>query len=196
MPKPQDIYASQPRHTDHHARVLILTADKTEDLEFFYPYYRFLEEGYAVDVATPKGGAFKGKEGLGLQETLKLSDIQSAQYDLLFIPGGKAPEALKKEDEAVALVKSFADSNKPIAAICHGPQLLAKADVIRRMRIAAWPDVQKEVEEAGAEYCDQESVQDGMFITSRWPGDLPAFTHALIQMVNHRGARNNPAKAA
>lgn len=196
METPKDIYASAPRQTDHRARVLILTADKTEDLEFFYPYYRFLEEGYAVDVATPKGGSFKGKEGLGLQATKKISDIQASQYDFLFIPGGKAPEALKKEDTAIEIVKSFASSNKPIAAICHGPQVLAAADVIRRMRIAAWPDVQKEVEAAGAEYCNQETVQDGLFITARWPADLPAFTHSVVQMVNHRIAHNNKAKAA
>lgn len=193
---PDDIYKSQPRRTEHHAKVLIVTADKTEDLEFFYPYYRFLEEGYSIDVATPKGGKFSGKNGMGLAETLKLSNVKADIYDLLYIPGGKAPETLKKVVEAVALVKAFSNTNKPIAAICHGPQLLAQADIIRNRRIAAWPEVQEEVEEAGAEYCNQEAVQDGMFITGRWPADLPAFTSLVLHMVNRLATRASHVQAA
>ncbi len=161
--------------------VLILTADKTEDLEFFYPYYRFIEAGYRVDVATPGGGSFKAKHDLGLKETLKLADAIESDYALLYIPGGKAPAQLKDEELAVELVKAFVKSGKPVAAICHGPQLLAEADVIRGKRIAAWPDVRDEVEEAQATYVDAETVQDGLFITARWPGDLPSHMRAVLK---------------
>ena len=184
----KDIYKAQPRKTDHFAKVLILTADKTEDLEFFYPYYSFLEEGFEVQVVTPNGGAFEGKKGLGLKETSKIPDVNAKDFDLLFIPGGKAPEALKVNADAISLVQDFAKQDKPIAAICHGPQVLAAADVIRNRRIAAWPECQKEMEAAGATFVDQECVQDGLFITARMPADLPAFTHAVRSMINRKSA--------
>lgn len=192
----KDIYSARARKTDHFAKVLILTADKTEDLEFFYPYYRFLEEGFDVTVATPNGGAFEGKKGLGLKETSKLADVEAAGFDMLFVPGGKAPEALKVNSDAISLVRDFAQGNKPIAAICHGPQVLAAADVIRNRRIAAWPECQKEVEDAGATFENQETVQDGLFITARWPADLPAFTHAAVAMLNRKSAPNHQRQAA
>ncbi len=163
--------------------ILIMTADKTEDLEFFYPYYRFIEAGFHVDVATPDGGAFKGKQGLGLKNSLKIEDVSAADYALLYIPGGKAPAVLKDNEAAITVVKAFVSSEKPVAAICHGPQLLAAANVIRGRRIAAWPEVQKEVEEAGATYVNAETVNDGLFTTARWPGDLPAYMKVVLQLL-------------
>src|SRR5690606_32248302 len=121
-------------------KVAMLTADGTEDQEFFYPYYRFLEAGYQVDVLTPKGKGFKGKNGAGLEETMNVEDAEPSQYDLLYIPGGKAPEKLKKEDAAIQFVRDFCASGKPVGAICHGPQVLAEADVISGKSIAAWPE--------------------------------------------------------
>ncbi len=189
---PNDIYKTEPRQTGRDMSVLIITADNTEDLEFFYPYYRMKEEGFRVDVCTPNGGAFKGKSGLGLKDSLKIADVEAANYDMLFIPGGKAPEALKKITDAVSLVQDFVNAQKPVTAICHGPQLLAAADVVRNRRIAAWPECEGEVTKAGATFVDQECVQDGMFVTARWPADLPAFTHAVIQMAG----RGHAAKKA
>lgn len=179
---PDDIYKPQMTATSDKA-VLIVTDDKTEDLEFFYPYYRFIEEGYRVDVATPDGKGFNAKHGLGLQETLKLNAVDPASYDLLYIPGGKAPSRLKNEEEALSIVKNFANSGKTIAAICHGPQLLAEADVIRGRTISAWPDVEKEVTKAGATYVSQQCCLDGQFVTARWPADLPAFTARVIELL-------------
>lgn len=169
--------------------VLILTADKTEDLEFFYPFYRLIEAGYRVDVATPEGGPFKAKHDLGLQKTMKLSEVEENEYVMLYIPGGKAPAALKDEEMAVNLVKKFVQNNKPVAAICHGPQLLAKADVIRGKNIAAWPEVKEEVQEAQATYVNAETVQDGLFTTARWPGDLPAYMKQVLKVLEASAPR-------
>ena len=170
---PDNIYKASHNNDGAPTRILMITADKTEDLEFFYPYYRFIEAGYQVDVATPKGH-FKGKMGYNLDETKTLEDVNPADYDLLYVPGGKAPEALKKEDRAVELVQKWCELDRPLAAVCHGPQLLAKADVIKGALIAAYPECEKEVEEAGATFVNQECCVDGKFITARWPGDLPA----------------------
>lgn len=183
--RPADIFAASSQPATLGQRVLIVTADNTQDLEFFYPYYRFIEAGYYVDVATPGGGSFRGKQGMGLQQTHALRDISPTSYDLLYIPGGKAPEALKKSVEALALVKSFVASGKPVAAICHGGQLLAAANVVEGRRIAAWPEVEGEIAEAGGQYVNEETVVDGQFITARWPGDLPAHLAASIAMLHN-----------
>ncbi len=180
---PDDIFTATSQNNNAKTRVLIVTADGTEDTEFFYPYYRFLEEGFAVDVATPHG-AFKGKNGSGLKKTKGLDEVKESDYALLYIPGGKAPEALKDEAKAVELVQAFAAGGKPIASICHGPQLLAEADVIKDKAIAGWPEIEDEVKEAGATFLNEETVEDGSFITARWPGDLPKFTAVVLAQLS------------
>lgn len=180
---PEDIHKVSSQSKTPKGRVAILTADGTEDQEFFYPYYRLTEAGFAVDVITPDGKEFKGKNGAGLKSTMKLANVNPADYDLLYIPGGKAPDKLKKEDEAIDFVVDYVESGKPVASICHGPQLLAKAGVIDGVRIAAWPDCEKEIAEAGASYENEECVQDGQFITARWPGDLPAHLAKVMDVL-------------
>jgi len=178
--KPNDVFAASIQPEKNAKRILILTANDAQDLEFFYPYYRFIEAGYHVDVATPKGGEFKGKQGMGLKYTIALSDADASQYALLYIPGGNAPEELKRNEDALSITKHFADSKKPIAAICHGAQLLAAAKVIKGYNIAAWPAVEGEIKEAGGKYVNEATVIDGQFITARWPGDLPShLAHTL-----------------
>jgi protease I len=197
MHKPEiDTYRPANQNLDNGKAVLILTADDTEDLEFFYPYYRFIEAGYKVDVATPKGESFKAKHGLGLKDTRRIADVRASDYRMLYIPGGKAPAALKKEEAALELVRQFAATPKIIAAICHGPQLLAKADVIRGKQIAAWPDVEDEVKEAGAVYISQETVVDGRFVTARWPGDLPSHMKRVLQMLDQHIKDSLPRASA
>jgi protease I len=161
--------------------VMVVTADDVEDLELIYPCYRLIEAGCKVDVFSPTGGEVKCKNGYkyGATQKITLADIQA--YDLLYIPGGKAPEALKKDKDAVKLVQNFAATGKPIAAICHGPQLLAEADVIRGCKISAWPEVESEVRDAGAVYKPEEALVDGQFITGRWPADLPAFMPRVLE---------------
>lgn len=183
--KPADTYipATQNRNATSPG-ILILTANNTEDLEFFYPYYRFIEAGYRVDVATPDGGKFEAKHGLGISETRKTMDVKSGDYAMLYIPGGKAPEQLKKDKFSIELARAFVRENKPVAAICHGPQLLAAAGVIKGKKIAAWPEVEKEVQQAGATYVNEETVTDGLFTTARWPADLPMHMKVIFKILN------------
>lgn len=183
---PKDIFMPQTQNQHAEKSILILTDNNTEDLEFFYPFYRFIEEGFSVTVATPSGGEFKGKNGTGLKNSRKISEIMANDYDLLYIPGGKAPAKLKKSEDAVVFARQFYETGKPIAALCHGPQLLAEADVIQGRRIAAWPEIEGELTKAGAEWVSSETVVDGQFITGRWPGDLPAQVRRTIEVL--RGA--------
>lgn len=195
---PEDIYQPQKQaasSSESRPSVLFLTADKTEDLEFFYPYYRFIEEGFHVEVATPDGGKFEGKQGLGLKDSKKISEVSADNFSMLYIPGGKAPEKLKKEDEALALTRAFVEAGKPVASICHGPQVLAEADVIQGKKIAAWPEVEDELKEAGATFVNQETCTDGQFITARWPADLPAHTAKILQALKQSGTASKKAAA-
>lgn len=183
--KPTDMFrvTGQPKHNGR--SILIMTADDVQDLEFFYPYYRFIEEGFIVDVATPKGGEFKGKAGFGLKESKQIAYVKESDYELLYIPGGKAPSKLKDDENALKLTKDFASAGKPIAAFCHGPQVLAAADVIKGCRIAAWPEVEEELKKAGASFVNEPVVLDGQFITGRWPGDLPAHLFRTLEFLNN-----------
>jgi protease I len=190
--KPYDSFVASTMPAGKGESILILTADDTQDLEFFYPYYRFIEEGYSVDVVTPEGGEFKGKQGMGLKETKAIKDVSASLYALLYIPGGKAPAALKKNKDALSLVQNFAASGKIIAAICHGPQILAAAKLIEGRRISAWPEVEQEVKEAGATYVNEPTVIDGQFITARWPGDLPSHMARTLQVLKAQTHRNEP----
>lgn len=161
-----------PARLQRDEKILILTADKTEDLEFYYPFYRLTEEGYAVDVATMDGKSFTAKHGYECKQTKALKNVRAQDYALLYIPGGQAPAALRENADVLAFVKEFAASGKPIAAICHGPQVLVSADLVRGKKIAAYWEVGKEVEAAGGQFSDEALAVDGQFITARVPGDL------------------------
>lgn len=177
-----------PERLQKPGKVVILTADDTQDLEFFYPYYRLSEEGYTVDVVTPKGGAFKGKNGMGLKHTKTIQEVLPGDYVLLYIPGGKAPAALRKDNNVLDFVRSFVHSGKSVAAICHGPQVLISAGVLHGKRIAAWPEVRSELEEAGALFVDEALVEDGQFITARQPGDLHRHLYGVLNRLRETPA--------
>src|SRR5271169_5432519 len=100
-------------------KVLIISADSFEDTELLVPYYRMLEEGHDVDIASMKGGKIRGKRGYEVEANTALRDVNSGDYDFLILPGGKAPEAIRKERKALEIARDFFDKNKPVAAICH-----------------------------------------------------------------------------
>ena len=177
-------------------KVAILTADNTEDLEFFYPYYRLNEAGYQVDVITTDGESFKGKHGYEFEETKPIADAYPADYELIYIPGGDAPEKLRSNEEILDFVREFAASGKPIAAICHGAQVLISAELVEGKRIAAWPEIKDEVEEAGATFVDEALVEDGQLITARMPGDLHRHLYGVIQQLEGKMDRKSRSPVA
>jgi protease I len=186
--------APTPERLKKNVRVAILTSDKTQDLEFFYPYYRLNEEGYDVDIFTLDGGKFEGKQGMGLKDTKSIKEARASDYALLYIPGGKAPAEIRKDDSALAFVREFAATGKPIAAICHGPQVLITAGLVRGKRMACWPEVRKELEEAGGIFVDEALVEDGQFITARQPGDLPRHLWGVLDVLQgHRAPTKQSA---
>lgn len=174
-------------------RILILTADNTEDMEFFYPYYRLVEEGYDVDVATMDGKPFKGKKGYEFKQTTKLDACRAEDYALLYIPGGKAPAALRDDANVIRFVQQFARTGRPIAAICHGPQVLVTADLVRGKKMAGYPGIKDEIEKAGGHFSDEALAIDGPFITSRLPGDLPRHLSGVMETLRGRASKQHAA---
>ena len=166
-------------------KVLILTAQGFEDTELLCPMYRLKEAGYQVDIAAPEWGEVKGKHGYGASANLTLDEVGPSSYRLLLIPGGKAPEQLCTVSMALDIVEAFAELHIPIAAICHGPQLLVSAGLIQGKRATCYHKISRELEAAGALYEDSEVVVDDGLITSREPADLPAFMREVMKALGH-----------
>lgn len=162
-------------------KVLILSADNFEDSELLVPYYRFKEVGIQVHVGSMKKGTITGKHGYKVEVDRMLSEVNADDYDLLIIPGGKAPAELRKERHVLEIARRFFADSKPVAAICHGPQILISAGVLKGKRATCYKAVAPEMKEAGADYQDRELVVDGNLITSRQPSDIPAFMREIMK---------------
>ena len=167
------------------AKVLILTDEGVEDREMAYPYYRMQEAGYQVDVVGPeKGKTYTGGRGLPFPADLGPDDVNVDDYVAVIVPGGKAPDHMRIVPGLVRIVREAVDRGKVVAAICHGPQMLIEADVLRGRRATCAPQVKTDVKNAGAEYLNEAVVVDGNIVTSRFPPDLPAFCKATIEVLD------------
>jgi protease I len=164
-------------------KALVISADNFEDTELLVPYYRLQEEGIDVDVASIRKGTIKGKHGYEVAVTKTLSEVNPDEYDILVLPGGKAPEAVRKQQKAVEIVQHFFQKNKPVSAICHGPQTLITAGLLKGRRATCYRTVAEEMKAAGAFYEDREVVVDGNLVTSRQPSDIPAFMRETLTMI-------------
>lgn len=167
-------------------KALIISSENFEDTELLVPMYRLQEEGVDLDVASMKKGPFKGKHGYEVQAVKTLEEIKPDEYDLLLLPGGKAPEAIRKEKAALDIARSFFEKNKPVAAICHGPQTLITAGLMKGRHATCYKSVALEMKDAGALYEDSEVVVDGNLVTSRQPSDLPAFTREMMKLIKKK----------
>lgn len=167
-------------------RIAILATDGFEQSELLEPLKALTDAGAQVEIVSLKSGVIKGWNdkdwGKSVKVDVVLSDAKAQSYDGLVLPGGVMnPDSLRKEESAVAFVKSFATANKPIAAICHGPWTLVEADVLKGKTLTSWPSLKTDLRNAGANWVDQEVVTDQNLITSRKPDDLPAFNRAIIE---------------
>ena len=164
-------------------RALIISADHFEDSELLFPFYRLKEEGLEVDIASISRGKINGKHGYEVVVDRALRDVDPNEYDILILPGGKAPAKLRKEQAAIGIAQDFMRRNKPVAAICHGPQILITAGVLQGRRATCYRSVAEELSESGALYEDKDVVVDGKLVTSRQPSDLPAFMREIVRLL-------------
>ncbi len=167
-------------------KALIVSADNFEDSELLVPYYRMKEEGIQVDVASIKKGSIKGMHGYEVNVDKVLGEVNPDDYDILLLPGGKAPGTIRKEKSALEIARHFFKKSKPVSAICHGPQTLLSAGVLRGRRATCYKSVSQEIKEGGAVYEDREVVVDKNLVTSRQPSDLSAFMRETMKMLKRR----------
>lgn len=161
--------------------VAMVLAANFEDSEAIEPRKYLEERGAKVTVIGLETGTIEGKKGGTLDADTTFDKVNVRDFDALIIPGGGAPENLRIHDNAVRFTREFAQSGKPVAAICHGAQLLISADVIRNRTITCVSKIRDDVKNAGANYVDEALVTDGNFITSRVPGDIPVFNKAVAE---------------
>jgi protease I len=166
-------------------KIAILATDGYEQVELTDPKKNLEQAGAKVDVISIKTGQIKGWDKTDWGKSVKVdhlvADVRPADYDALVLPGGQInPDKLRTDKNAVAFIKEFVETGKPVAAICHGPWGLVEADVVKGKAVTSWPSVQTDLKNAGAHWVDKEVVQDGNLITSRKPEDIPAFSKALI----------------
>lgn len=160
-------------------RVVVVVGRGFQDQEGTVPIDFLAREGAEVVTVGPEKGEIKGIHGAVIKVGNTFPELDPADFDAMVVPGGRSPAYLRKFREAVDFVSSFAATGKPVAAICHGGQLLAAAGLVKGLTMTGYPKIRKEMEEAGADFVDREVVMDRNIITSRVPDDLPAFNARL-----------------
>jgi protease I len=162
-------------------RIAVLAEDFYEDLELWYPLLRFREEGAeAVVVGPGTAKTYHGKYGYPVAEDLSIQEADVEKYDAVVIPGGYAPDRMRRHPAMVTFVREAVHHNKIVATICHAAWMLASAEVVQGKNLTCFFAIKDDLVHAGAHYRDAEVVVDGNLITSRKPEDLPAFCDAII----------------
>jgi len=167
-------------------RVAILTEEGFEQVELTSPKSALIDAGATVHIISPKAGKIKAWDktdwGIEVDVDKQLGEVSPDDYDALMLPGGVLnPDKLRQNKDAVAFVSAFLDEGKPIAAICHGPQILIETGMIKGRKLTSYPSLQTDLKNAGTHWVDEEVVVDNGLVTSRRPDDLPAFNKKMIE---------------
>jgi len=175
-------------------KIAILATEGFEQVELTEPKKMLEQAGATTQVISPKEGQIKGWKftewGDKVNVDKSLDEAKPADYDALVLPGGVInPDKLRMDPRAVAFVREFACSGKPIAAICHGPWMLVEAGLVRGKKITSWPSLKTDITNAGGNWVDEQVVTDGQITTSRKPDDIPAFAERIISELSSARAR-------
>ena len=177
----------------HGVKVAILVADGFEQVELTEPRNALDAAGAQTLIVSPKDEQVRGWNftdwGVKLPVDLTLVEAKPEDFDALLLPGGVLnPDALRIEPKAVAFVKAFFDAGKPVASICHGPWTIIETGAARGRRMTSWPSLKSDLENAGADWVDEEVTVDRNLVTSRKPEDIPAFNAKMIELFSQVGA--------
>jgi protease I len=165
---------------------IVLLENGFQEAELLYPYYRLQEAGFEVDLIAETGGeVYTGEHGYTLKADRAAVVVNVDDYEVVVIPGGRAPDRMRIKEPVVELVRTAAEKDKVIAAICHGAQVLIEAGVIQGKKATCWYSVATDVKNAGGNYEDSVVVVDGNLVTSRHPGDLPAFMRETLKLLGN-----------
>src|SRR3989338_239457 len=162
-------------------KVMVLVDTDFNDMEAVYPYYRMIEEGFNVTVAGSKDVAYHGKYGWPMKTDGKIESYNADDFDAVIIPGGWAPDYMRRNPAMVNFVREMNGQGKIIAAICHAGWMLASSGACKGRKVTSFFAIKDDMKNAGAEWVDEEVVVDGNIITSRKPDDLPAFCREIIK---------------
>jgi protease I len=165
-------------------RIAVLAGLEYEDLELHYPYLRLMEEGAEVKVLAVKKEEIRGKHGLSIRADLSIAETKPEDFECVVVPGGWAPDRLRRYPEVLDFVRKLHEGGKVIAAICHGPQVLISAGILKDRRVTCVSAIKDDVINAGAEYKDAPVIRDGNIVTSRVPSDLPFFCREIIKALS------------
>ena len=165
-------------------RIAILLESIYEDAEFWYPYYRLKEAGAQVDAVAPEKKKYFGKYGYPAAADLSAKEADAAKYDGVIIPGGYAPDHMRRHPEMISFLKEIFDNGKVVAAICHGPWMLVSVDALKGRTVTGFFAIKDDITNAGAEFVDRNVVRDGNVITSRKPSDLPDFSKEILNALS------------
>jgi len=172
-------------------KVAILVEDLVEEVELVYPYFRFKELGAEVDIVGPDVKEYRGKHNVPLKAGRKADPALADEYDVLWIPGGYAPDRLRRHGSVLEMVKRVYESGKIVAAVCHGPWVLVSAGIIKGKKVTGWVSIHDDLRNAGAELVDKplfgNAVRDGNLITGTDPEAMPSMMKLLIQALNEKG---------
>jgi len=189
-------------------KILLITGDAAETLEVFYPYQRLLEEGYEVHIAAPSMkklqfvvhdfvvgfDTYTEKLGHSLAADVAFADVDPSDYAALVIPGGRAPEYIRNDEDCLRIVRHFYGESKPVAQLCHGPLVAAAAGVLEGRKTSAYPACAPDVRAGGGEWVDGDAVVDGTVVSGRaWP-DHPGWMRAFMAVLREH-APVQPARA-
>jgi protease I len=162
-------------------RIVIIVAQNFQDEEFVYPYYRVLEEGFHLDVATPGGQNMVGKYGVPARATMATDNLKASDFDCVILPGGfESPDRLRIRPEVLRFVREMTEAGKLVAAICHGPWILISAGVVKGRKITGYMSIADDLKNAGAQYLEQDLVIDGNLISAPHYKNNGEFMKAVI----------------
>lgn len=175
-------------------KIVILVEDYYEDMELQYPRLRLIEAGHAPVVVGPGRGMYKGKNGYPQKEDATFDALDARAFDGVIVPGGWAPDRLRRSKQVLQFVRDIHTHNKLVASICHGPWVLASAGILKNRNVTCVEAIKDDVVNAGANYENRETVVDHHLITSRIPDDLPAFMREILRFLSDgNGLRANAA---
>lgn len=166
-------------------RIISLIYGEFEDLELWYPILRLREEGHIVHiVGEKKNEKYIGKYGVPAESDFSFDEINSKDYDAILVPGGWAPDKLRRFPEVLKIVREMNDDNKVIGQICHAGWVLISANILRGKVVTSTPGIKHDMENAGARWIDKSVIVDGNLVSSRQPKDLPDYMKAFIETLN------------
>jgi protease I len=164
-------------------KVIVFAGPTFEDRELFYPQLRLIEAGATVKVGGIGEKEYKGKYGVPVKVDAQCEELQNEDWDAVIVPGGFAPDKIRVNKAALEIVRKAMKRGAVVAAICHGPWVLASAEVVQDKQVTSYPSIKDDLVHAGAKWVDQEVCVDGALVTSRTPDDLPAFCREIIKLM-------------